>query len=150
MSKFWDGAGLIAKKALTWACYGAIALGVLAVPFAGVGGAISTALSVIGIDTAAGTAVLGGALFKGALLGGLFGAIKGTADLSTDLEDLQADRSLKQQEQAVVQERAVARRSQLMQAQSQAQEPLTQSSTALSPNIGHSQTPANPAQIARG
>lgn len=141
MSKFWDGAGIIAKKALTWACYGAVALGILSVPFAGVAGSLSWVGGLIGIDSAAGTSVLVGSLVNGALLGALFGTIKGAADIPEGLQGLEDDRMLAQQQRQVAQDKAVIQRSQLVQPQQEQQQTVAQNGVNVSPDAGVGKKP---------
>ena len=130
MSKFWDGAGIIAKKALTWACYGAVTLGILTVPFAAGGGLLS---SITGIGSL-GTTTLTSGLMYGAGLGALFGAIKGAADIPEGLQDLEVNRNQVQLEQQVAQDSAKIRRGQLMQQGQAPQQTVAQNGVNISPD----------------
>ena len=130
MSKFWDGAGIIAKKALTWACYGAVTLGILTVPFAAGGGLRS---SITGIGSL-GTTTLTSGLMYGAGLGALFGAIKGAADIPEGLQDLEVNRNQVQLEQQVAQDSAKIRRGQLMQQGQAPQQTVAQNGVNISPD----------------
>jgi hypothetical protein len=141
MSQFWDGAGLVATKALKWAAYGAVGLAAISIPFIGIGGVASAALKLVtfgAVTPAAGTWVLGEALINGAMLGGLFGAVKGTADLfgkDGELQDLKDERAMAQQNsQAAITAKRVALE------HSQAQAPAIQAENAISPdNVGQGQ-----------
>ncbi len=77
-SPTWEGIKSVGGKALKWAAYGAIALGVL---FALPAGVLSIFSGAFAMET------LGAALLKGAAVGAIFGAIKGIADMSTAIDD---------------------------------------------------------------
>lgn len=137
MSDFWDGAKIVAKKALKWAGYGALACGVLSLPFVFGASAGSTFLSWItfgGVETAAGASIFTGALLNGAILGGVLGTIKGVADLPSDLQQIKDNRKFEQLDQKALQDRQAL----LAQSQQQAQAPQAEAGVPVQ-NLGTAQ-----------
>lgn len=136
MSDFWDGAGLVAKKALKWAAYGALAFGVgslvLAIPASLLGVVLPWATA-----EGAALATMIPALTTGAAIGGVLGTIKGVADLPSDLQELDSDRKFKRQEQDSIKNKQAA----LEKFQSaQQQAPAVQAETNVpTQNVGTAQ-----------
>jgi len=135
MSDFWDGAGIVAKKALTWACYGALAFGAVAVLPSMVASLVGWAGSAVSFGTAGGAAmsVLLPAITTGALLGGVLGTIKGASDLPDELADKDREIADNKRIAAIDQRRAAVE-------QSQQQAPVAQAEAGVAaPNVGAAQ-----------
>jgi len=136
MSDFWEGAGIVAKKALKWAGYGALALGatslILAIPASILGAALPWA-------TAEGWALstMIPALTTGALVGGVLGTIKGVSDLPSDLQEINENRTFEQnQKLAIKQKQAALEKYQ----QAQQQAPAAQAEAGVpAQNVGAAQ-----------
>lgn len=135
-SSSWEGIKHVAGKALKWAGYGALIMGVIALPVASVAGAAGGVLGLFGVGSgsAAALSALAGPLSFGAYIGGAFGAVKGIATMGEAVEDARDDYRSQAQQQELAQQRRA------LMAQSRSQAVANGYSAGVSPNVGFGQS----------
>lgn len=110
-SPTWEGFKHIAGKALKWAAWGAVALGLLAlIPAASVGAlgaVVEAAASFFGINAASsvGTSILMTGLLKGATIGAVLGGITGVGGVGKAIEESRQDHIANHEQMVVFEER---------------------------------------------